>query len=172
MTGPGIYHGSISYSSQEAGDGVIDSAQLLPYPSAGSRFDKGDMDSPYPGRTPGAATPPPEYTTSMALTAHHFLLLYRDRVRVVRMLDDRVVFEEQLDLVGFLSEALKEAQTDLKLVPSLNSARTSKSELSLQTLCARRTGCTQTRPSSNSQLPMRTRICGKCTSTSNRSTLP
>lgn len=37
---------------------------------------------------------------SMAMTEHHFVLLFSDRVKVIRMLDDRVVYEEPLDIVS------------------------------------------------------------------------
>lgn len=37
---------------------------------------------------------------SMALTEWHFVLLYEDKVRVIGLLSDKVVFEEQLDLVS------------------------------------------------------------------------
>lgn len=36
----------------------------------------------------------------MAMTEHHFVLLFKDRVKVIRMLDDRVVYEETLDIVS------------------------------------------------------------------------
>lgn len=35
----------------------------------------------------------------MALTEWHFILLYEDKIRVIEILSDRVVFEEKLDLV-------------------------------------------------------------------------
>ena len=94
--GPGIYHGSLSYSSQEPGDGVIDSAQLLPYPAQSQAV--AYAGSPYAIQSrqsaPNASNP-----ISMALTAYHVMVLYPNALRVVRPLDDKVVFEEQLDLV-------------------------------------------------------------------------
>lgn len=100
MTGPGIYSGSLSYSSQEPGDGIIDSAQLVPYPSnaQATRYNA----SPFAGPQQQVEIPA-EGPISMAMTEHHFVLLFRDRVKVIRMLDDRVVYEETLDIVSLLS---------------------------------------------------------------------
>lgn len=36
---------------------------------------------------------------SMALTEWHFILLYEDKIRVIELLSDKVVYEEALDLV-------------------------------------------------------------------------
>ena len=36
----------------------------------------------------------------MALTEWHFVLLYSDKLRVIELLSDKVVFEERLDLVS------------------------------------------------------------------------
>ena len=96
MTGPGIYHGLLSFSSQEAGDGVIDSAQLLPYPTRLSDAEPvlgspDDANQQY-----GSISDVP---VSMAVSQHHFVLLYPDRIKVIRILDDRTVFEERLDVV-------------------------------------------------------------------------
>lgn len=38
---------------------------------------------------------------SMALTEWHFVLLYEDKIRVIGLLSDKVVYEEPLDLVSF-----------------------------------------------------------------------
>jgi hypothetical protein len=89
-TGPGIYHGQISYSSQEPGDGVIESAQLLPYPA------RQGEESPF---HPGQERLVPEVPLSLAFTEFHFILLYEDRIRVIRTLDDHIVHEEMLELV-------------------------------------------------------------------------
>ena len=37
---------------------------------------------------------------SMALTEWHFVLLYEDKIRVIGLLSDKVVYEEALDLVS------------------------------------------------------------------------
>lgn len=96
MSGPGIYSGSLSYSSQEPGDGIIDSAQLVPYPTdaQATRYNA----SPFAGPQEQSQAPA-EGPISMAMTEHHFVLLFKDRVKVIRMLDDRVVYEETLDIV-------------------------------------------------------------------------
>jgi vacuolar protein sorting-associated protein 18 len=71
---------------------VIDSAQLLPYPA--QHTDHSEFEDRRGGRIV------PEIPISMALTAYHFVLLSRDRLRVIRALDDKIVYEEELDLVG------------------------------------------------------------------------
>ena len=40
---------------------------------------------------------------SMLLTEWHFVLLYEDRIRVIGLLSDEVVYEEALDLVSIQS---------------------------------------------------------------------
>lgn len=96
--GPGIYSGSLSYSSQEPGDGIIDSAQLVPYPSEAqaTRYDA----SPFGVSAAQSSDASIDNPISMAMTEHHFVLLFQDRVKVIRMLDDRVVYEEPLDIVS------------------------------------------------------------------------
>ncbi|BGP36576.1 tethering complex subunit [Rhodotorula kratochvilovae] len=86
LTGPGIYHGQLVFPSSSAdlqpGDGIIDTASLIPYPS--------DPASLFP---PDA--PPP---LSMALTEWHFVLLYADKICAVDLLTDKVMYHELLDL--------------------------------------------------------------------------
>ena len=102
LTGPGIYHGTLSFPSPSSdhlhpGDGVIESASLVPYPSEptsptklsssaqhNAQLHKGDDRTNVP--------------ISMALTEWHFVLLYEDRIRVIGLLSDMVVHEELLDL--------------------------------------------------------------------------
>lgn len=98
LLAPGIYHGSLSYSSQEPGDGIIDSAQLLPYPAM--QQDSEYQDSPLDRVRSNLAARPDEMPVSIALTAYHVLLLYPTLLRVVRPLDDKVIYEEQLDIVS------------------------------------------------------------------------
>ncbi|GAA5826993.1 hypothetical protein JCM11251_002198 [Rhodosporidiobolus azoricus] len=88
MTGPGIYHGHLLFPTNTsdplpAGEGIIDSASLIPYPSFPSSAEEDGE-----GATP----------ISMALTEHHFVLLYRERVVAVDILTDRVVYSESLTL--------------------------------------------------------------------------
>ncbi|KAJ8083844.1 tethering complex subunit [Marasmius tenuissimus] len=73
MTGPGIYHGKLNFSSTS--DDLIDSADVLPYPPPAS-----------------------EFPISVALTEFHYVLLYKDRLVGVCSLDDKTVYEEPLPL--------------------------------------------------------------------------
>ncbi|KAK1228615.1 tethering complex subunit [Marasmius sp. AFHP31] len=73
MTGPGIYHGKLNFSSNS--DDLIDSADVLPYPAPAS-----------------------EFPISVALTEFHYVLLYKDRIVGVCSLDDKTVYEEPLPL--------------------------------------------------------------------------
>lgn len=88
LTGPGIYHGLISFGEQEVGDSVIDSANLLPYPAV--PIDENDHE--------GQGETISEIPLSIALTEFHFVLLYRDRMMAISSLDDRVVYQEDLPL--------------------------------------------------------------------------
>lgn len=88
LTGPGIYHGILSFHDQQVGDSVIDSANLLPYPAMA--LDSQDDQ----GREETVA----EIPLSIALTEFHFILLYRDRIMAISSLDDRVIYEEALPL--------------------------------------------------------------------------
>ncbi|GAA5878842.1 hypothetical protein JCM1840_000732 [Sporobolomyces johnsonii] len=93
MTGPGIYHGTLVFPSSSTelhpGDGIIDSASLVPYPPDASPSSAG---SP-PGGDDRTSLP-----ISMALTDWHFILLYEDKIRAIDLLSDKVVYEEALDL--------------------------------------------------------------------------
>lgn len=103
LTGPGIYHGSLVFPPPSSdhlhpGDGIIEFATLVPYPaepatpthlSSATFDDRGKFEM---GRT--------EMPISMALTEWHFVLLYEDRIRVIGLLSDRVVYEEVLNLNG------------------------------------------------------------------------
>ncbi|KAL0071839.1 tethering complex subunit [Marasmius tenuissimus] len=73
MTGPGIYHGKLNFSSNS--DDLIDSADVLPYPPPAS-----------------------EFPISVALTEFHYVLLYKDRLVGVCSLHDKTVYEEPLPL--------------------------------------------------------------------------
>ncbi|KAL0579371.1 tethering complex subunit [Marasmius crinis-equi] len=73
MTGPGIYHGNLNFSSPS--DDLIDSADVLPYPGPSS-----------------------EFPISVALTQFHYVLLYKDKIVGVCSLDDSTVYEEPLPL--------------------------------------------------------------------------
>ncbi|BGP12644.1 hypothetical protein JCM10213_008782 [Rhodosporidiobolus nylandii] len=84
MTGPGIYHATLTYpSSPDPSEGIIDSASLIPFPALSASSLGGEV---------------PEAPISFALTEFHFVLLYQDRVVAVDLLTDRVVYEEMLEL--------------------------------------------------------------------------
>ncbi|KAE8215675.1 hypothetical protein CF327_g1075 [Tilletia walkeri] len=82
MTEPGVYHGTLSIQNQSAGDSIIDSANLLPFPASN-------------GSEGGASLGVP---ISMALTDFHFLLLYKDQVIGTSILDDQIAYQETLPL--------------------------------------------------------------------------
>ncbi|GAA6060223.1 hypothetical protein JCM10212_002302 [Sporobolomyces blumeae] len=88
MTGPGIYHGTLVFPSASSdlqpGDGIIDSASLVPYPSLGESSPSSDAE--------------PRLPMSMALTEWHFILLYQDKICAIDLLNDKMVYEEALDL--------------------------------------------------------------------------
>ncbi|KAI7899794.1 Pep3/Vps18/deep orange family-domain-containing protein [Cokeromyces recurvatus] len=83
LTGPGIYHGSLVYGSQNVGDSVVDNVQLLQYPATPEEDDdSGKLITEMP--------------ISVALTEFHFILLYKDRVRAICQLNDQIVYEEMI----------------------------------------------------------------------------
>lgn len=89
LLGPGVFHGFFSFGSQEVGDGVIDSANLLPYPAVA-------VDDEIEGMETGGTVA--EIPLSICLTEFHFILLYRNRVHGIRSLDDTLVYAEELHL--------------------------------------------------------------------------
>ncbi|OAD75205.1 hypothetical protein PHYBLDRAFT_186318 [Phycomyces blakesleeanus NRRL 1555(-)] len=84
LTGPGIYHGNLVFGSQNSGDSVIDNAELLQYPATPSEDETGQLVTEIP--------------LSVALTEFHFVLLYKDRVRAICQLNDKIVYEETIPL--------------------------------------------------------------------------
>lgn len=93
LTGPGVYHGLLSFADQNVGDSVVDSANLLPYPAVA--LEEGEASSLDGAGGDGTIA---EIPLSIALTEFHFLLLYRERIMGISSLDDRVVFEEAVPL--------------------------------------------------------------------------
>ncbi|KAG0369768.1 Pep3/Vps18/deep orange family-domain-containing protein [Gamsiella multidivaricata] len=83
LTGPGVYHGNLVFGSQNAGESVIDTPQLLPYPAT---------------RLEPDASAAVEVPIAIALTEFHFILLYKERVRAVNQLNDQLVFDELIPL--------------------------------------------------------------------------
>lgn len=83
------------YSSQEPGDGIIEGAQLLPYPTVSYDLARNRNTPSDPSSTPSANS---ELPLSIAITEHHLILTYSKHVSIIRVLDDEVVFEEYLPL--------------------------------------------------------------------------
>jgi hypothetical protein len=84
LTGSGVYHGLLSSSlAQEAGGSVIESANLLPYPSNASVEADGSDATPAIPR-------------GIMLSEFHLVLLYQDRVMSLSSLNDEVIFDEKL----------------------------------------------------------------------------
>lgn len=77
---------------------------------------------------------------SMALTEWHFIMLYEDKIRVIGLLSDKVVYEEPLDLVSWSSWRLRSA-----LTPPRSRTVTSHCD-SRPTLFAGHAGCTPISP--------------------------
>ncbi len=90
LTGPGIYHGILNLANQQAGESVIDGANLLPYPAVA--LDDAN-DSRHDANEAVAEVP-----LSISLTRFHFLLLYRDRIMGISSLNDQLVYEEALPI--------------------------------------------------------------------------
>ncbi|KAL0951372.1 hypothetical protein HGRIS_008073 [Hohenbuehelia grisea] len=82
MTGPGIYHGNLNFDSTS--DDLIDSAQLLPYPSLTTSSSPEVVSADIP--------------ISIGSTEFHFTLVYKDRVVGVCNLNDQLTYEESLPL--------------------------------------------------------------------------
>eukprot|EP01112_Ceratiomyxa_fruticulosa_P020451 TRINITY_DN6960_c0_g1_i1.p1 TRINITY_DN6960_c0_g1~~TRINITY_DN6960_c0_g1_i1.p1 ORF type:complete len:978 (+),score=224.54 TRINITY_DN6960_c0_g1_i1:223-3156(+) len=74
LTGPGIYHGGLTYGSQNPGDTVITDSELLHYVK---KDPKGMPLAPL----------------SISMTEFHFLLLYDDRFQVISKLNSSVVYQ-------------------------------------------------------------------------------
>ncbi|KAF6767215.1 Clathrin, heavy chain/VPS, 7-fold repeat [Kalmanozyma brasiliensis GHG001] len=104
LTGPGVYHGLLSYPPDAtAGDSVIESANLLPYPAVAIEDEGSGSPNKRRSRMSTASNgfgsaPITKIPLSIALTEFHFVLLYQDRVMAISSLDDQVIFEEALPL--------------------------------------------------------------------------
>lgn len=84
MIGPGVYRGSFVSGAPASGNTVFDRAKLVPYPALQNRGARatgaGDQAQPI----------------SVAMTEFHYLLLYKDRIVAVCILNDEVVLDELL----------------------------------------------------------------------------
>ncbi|KAJ3120771.1 hypothetical protein HK098_004251 [Nowakowskiella sp. JEL0407] len=102
LTEPGIYYGSLSFGNQNAGDNVVENAQLLPYPPSKQQ-----------ATTVGDGIIGVNVPISIALTQFHFILLFSDRVKGINALSGEVVYEEEIPLklgekvVGMSCDAVK-----------------------------------------------------------------
>jgi hypothetical protein len=72
VIGPGVYYGDLIFGSQNPGDSVITDTSLLPY-------------------NPGESPP-----FSLILTEFHVLLLYKDKIQAVSVLNKEIMWEESL----------------------------------------------------------------------------
>ncbi|PVV04954.1 hypothetical protein BB560_000530 [Smittium megazygosporum] len=74
LTENGVYFGSLSYGSQQAGDSLIETANIIPYD-----FDQNEAAS------------------NLILTEFHIILLTGKRVQVISRLNSEVVFEKTIE---------------------------------------------------------------------------
>jgi hypothetical protein len=79
FAGPGIYHGSLNFDT--TAEDHIDGAALVPYPVLSGR----DAS---------------EIPLSLSLTEFHIVLLYKDRITAICVLDDKTTYEETLPTVS------------------------------------------------------------------------
>ncbi|KAK4050478.1 tethering complex subunit [Microbotryomycetes sp. JL221] len=106
MTGPGIYHGKLAFPHSKSdsfapGDGIIESASLVPYPTEPTSPTNVADAQHFSASKVSEMNSRSDAPISMALTEWHVILLYRDKLRVLELLSDKVVFEEPLDLSIF-----------------------------------------------------------------------
>ncbi|CAC5391949.1 VPS18 [Mytilus coruscus] len=92
MTGPGVYFGNLDFSGEAGPKSVTTQTKLIPYPK--------DSD--------GEKTHP----ISMVLTEFHVLLLYQDRIKVVCVLNDQLIYDDVYadrlgKLMGLYKDPLK-----------------------------------------------------------------
>jgi hypothetical protein len=84
LTGVGLFHGNLLFSSQVSGDNVSSDTALLPYP---------------PSKLPGTLPRPP---LSLRITEFHFLLVFEDRFLAIGRLNEQIVCDLDLPKVFFL----------------------------------------------------------------------
>ncbi|XP_071119989.1 vacuolar protein sorting-associated protein 18 homolog [Mytilus edulis] len=92
MTGPGVYFGNLDFTGEAGPKSVTTQTKLIPYPK--------DSD--------GEKTHP----ISMVLTEFHVLLLYQDRIKVVCVLNDQLIYDDVYadrlgKLMGLYKDPLK-----------------------------------------------------------------
>jgi hypothetical protein len=84
LTGPGVYSGSLSFGSQNAGDSIIYDYRLIPYSSAPAPTAGGGGGASSNGGLAPAASLASQAEAAIGLlsTEFHWLLLFRDRLQV------------------------------------------------------------------------------------------
>ncbi|QQP37559.1 Vacuolar protein sortingassociated protein 18 -like protein, partial [Caligus rogercresseyi] len=83
MSSSGIYTGGVSPFHTSSDEGVLTDAKLLPFPDTSSI--RGNN---------GSQLPPPKW---FLLTEYHCVLGYESLIRVLSLLDERVIFEDEID---------------------------------------------------------------------------
>ncbi|ORX55035.1 hypothetical protein DM01DRAFT_1362723 [Hesseltinella vesiculosa] len=83
-TAPGIYQGQLDLQASTT-DEMIVHPQLILYPT--STYENGNEEA-------SPVTP-----SAMALTAHHLILLYHQRVKVINCISQQTVFEESIPIL-------------------------------------------------------------------------
>ncbi|KAK3096988.1 hypothetical protein FSP39_005437 [Pinctada imbricata] len=74
MTGPGVYYGKLDLGTSLAVDTVMADCRLIPYPKEGEEK--------------------PQSPMSMVLTEFHVLLLHQDRLKVMCVLNEQLIFDD------------------------------------------------------------------------------
>lgn len=92
MTGPGVYFGNLDFTGEAGPKSVTTQTKLIPYPK--------DIDGEK------------VYPLSMVLTEFHVLLLYQDRLKVVCVLNDQLIYDDVFadrlgKLMGLYKDPLK-----------------------------------------------------------------
>jgi hypothetical protein len=85
LTGAGVYHGKLDFT--ENGE-AIDGPSLVPFPPTSYDEEAGHLVTDIP--------------ISFVITEFHFILLYKDHVRAICRLNDKMVYEEIIPLVSFI----------------------------------------------------------------------
>jgi hypothetical protein len=91
LTGPGIYSGSLSFGSQNAGDSIIYDYKLIPY-SCPRPTQAGSKEAPA-AHAPMAAPGDP-CAVGVLSTEFHWLVLFPDRLQAIEHLSEEVVWEK------------------------------------------------------------------------------
>ena len=97
LTGVGVYHGRLLFSSQGPGDSVITDCALIPFPEHDDAQERAKaVLSPVATATGQPSGTGPEAPISMAVTEFHFLLLYPDRLAALSRISGELVLSVPL----------------------------------------------------------------------------